>query len=108
MQACGVVDRLSLRPDAVRRAATRCTWVADDLETAIDHLVDGLATMGDVCGDDEAGRAFAADHDAARTRIEAAVANLTRCARGMANGLLVTAATFEDAEAASTIPVQAS
>lgn len=103
-----MVDRLSLSPNAIRQTADRCASLAGELDASAGRMAEGLAALGDVCGDDEAGRAFAADHDAARARVEAAVANLTRCTRGMAVGLLATAASFEEAEAASTVPAGAS
>lgn len=103
-----MAERLSLSPSALRQTAERCASLAGELDSSSRRLTEGLAALGDVCGGDEAGTAFAAEHDAARSRVEAAVANLIRCTQGMADGLLAAAASFEEAEAASTIPARAS
>lgn len=97
-------ERLLLDPDALRRAAVRFAGAGDDLDAAARRLRDGLAALGDVYGDDEAGLAFAADLVPARRRAEAAVANLSACARGAARGLATMAEAVIAADAASAVP----
>ncbi|MEX2659799.1 MAG: hypothetical protein WD232_08880 [Acidimicrobiales bacterium] len=97
-----MAERLDTDPEALRHLAGRCRWAADDLARTLANLVDGLAALGDVAGDDAAGRAFAADHDAARDRIVRALENLVACARGMAGGLQASADNLGGAERAST------
>ena len=84
-------------------AAGRFEWAGDDLAGGLDRLRRELGALGPVCGDDEAGRAFGAEHERARAGIEAAAARLAACAEGIGRGLRVMADAVERAEAASTI-----
>ncbi len=98
-----MADRISSDTDALRSAAGRCEWAAGDVRRILTSLVDGLGSLGDVTGDDEGGRAFATDHDAAKDRIEAALRNLIGCAEGMAEGFEAAADNLDCAERASTV-----
>lgn len=97
-----MAERLDTDPEALRHLAGRCRWAAKDLERTRVDLLEGLAALGDVAGDDAGGLAFAADHDAARDRIVRALGNLVACARGMAGGLEASADNLGGAERAST------
>jgi len=98
-----VADRISSDPDALRSAAGRCAWAGNDLRRILIDLVEGLASLDDVTGDDEGGRAFATDHDAAQERIEGALRNLIGCAESMADGFEAAADNLDGAEQASTV-----
>jgi hypothetical protein len=58
-----VADGFAVRPELLAAPADSFAEVADALSSAVDRARADLASLGDVCGDDEQGRAFAARYD---------------------------------------------
>jgi uncharacterized protein YukE len=77
------------------------TLQAEALAAALGRLQGALGGLGDVCGDDQPGRSFAAGYQPKVELLERALRRMVEGLRDIDSGLQLMASNYEGAEAAS-------
>jgi uncharacterized protein YukE len=93
-----VAEQLRVHPDSLRAAGAQLRLDGQALAAALSRLQGALATLGDVCGDDEPGRTFAGGYQPKVAVIERALQNMAAGLAGVDSGLRTMAANYEQAE----------
>jgi uncharacterized protein YukE len=96
-----VPDRLSIEPASLRRAGTQIGQEARALEAALNRLQGRLTSLGNVAGDDEQGRAFAAGYQPKVDLLERALRQMVRGLQDVDAGLQLMADRYQGSETAS-------
>jgi uncharacterized protein YukE len=96
-----VADRFSIDPASLRRAGAQVGKEARALEAALNRLQSRLSSLGEVCGDDEQGRSFAAGYQPKVELLERALQQMVSGLENVDRGLNLMAANYEAAETAS-------
>ena len=93
----------SVEPDSLRVAASQVELEARALEAASSRLQGRLAALGDVCGGDQAGRAFAAGYLPRAELLERALREMVGGLEDIDSGLRLMAASYEGSDAANVL-----
>jgi hypothetical protein len=96
-----VGDRFSVDPASLRRAGAEIGLQASALEAALVRLQGRLSSLGDVCGNDEQGRSFAAGYQPKAELLERALRQMVKGLEDVDRGLRLMADNYDGAEAAS-------
>jgi uncharacterized protein YukE len=96
-----VADRFSVDPASLRRAGAEVGKEARALEAALNRLQSRLSSLGDVCGDDEQGRSFAAGYQPKVELLERALQQMVRGLENVDRGLNLMADNYQGAETSS-------
>jgi uncharacterized protein YukE len=98
-----VAESISVRPDSLRSGAARIGAQADTLAGALGRLRAALGGLGNVCGDDQPGHAFAAGYQPRVEVLESALSRMVIGLREIESGLRQMAANYEGSDAASQV-----
>ncbi|MBJ7600061.1 WXG100 family type VII secretion target [Candidatus Nephthysia bennettiae] len=96
-----MAERLSVDPASLRRAGTQIGQEAQALEAALNRLQGRLGSLGNVCGDDDQGRAFAAGYQPKVELLERALQQMLRGLEDVDTGLKLMADTYDGSDTAS-------
>jgi len=98
-----VAERFSVDPASLRRAGTRMGQEAQALEAALNRLQGHLSSLGNVSGDDEQGRAFAAGYQPKVELLERALQQMVKGLEDIDGGLKLMADRYDGSETASLV-----
>jgi len=90
-----VAERFSVDPASLRRAGTRMGQEAQALEAALNRLQGHLSSLGNVSGDDEQGRAFAAGYQPKVELLERALQQMVKGLEDIDGGLKLMADRYD-------------
>lgn len=96
-----MADRFSVDPGSLRRAGSRMAQEGRALEAALTRLQGRLSSLGDVAGDDEQGRTFAAGYEPKVALLESVLKEMVAGLENVDRGLSLMAANYDGSEAAS-------
>lgn len=98
-----MTDQVSVDPNSIRQAGSQFSTASGDLDAALSRLRGALNGLGDVCGDDDQGRQFAAAYDPNHKTIDQALLNMARGLGDIATALDAMASNYEGSDRASTV-----
>jgi uncharacterized protein YukE len=98
-----VAERFSVDPASLRRAGTQMGQEAQALEAALNRLQGRLSSLGNVTGDDEQGRAFAAGYQPKVDLLERALQRMVKGLEDIDSGLRLMADSYDGSETASQL-----
>lgn len=96
-----MADRFSVDPGSLRRAGSQMAQEGRALEAALTRLQGRLSSLGDVAGDDEQGRTFAACYEPKVALLESVLKEMVAGLENVDRGLSLMAANYDGSEAAS-------
>ncbi len=96
-------EQLSINPESLIRAGAQFTIESGRLADAVNRLQSSLHALGDLCGDDDQGRAFATDYNPATGKVELALQNMAKGLSAIGRGLEVMGLNYEGSDAASQV-----
>ncbi len=98
-----MAERFSVDPASLRRAGTQIGHQAQTLEAALNRLQGLLGSLGNVSGDDDQGRAFAAGYQPKVDLLERALRQMVRGLEDVDSGLRLMADRYDGSETASRL-----
>jgi uncharacterized protein YukE len=96
-------EQLSVHPESLIRAGAQFSIESRRLADAVNRLQSSLHALGDVCGDDDQGRAFAKDFNPATVKVTLAMQNMAKGLSAIGRGLEVMGLNYEGGDAASQV-----
>jgi uncharacterized protein YukE len=100
-----VADRFTVEPGSLRGAGSQLGQEAQVLAGALSRLQGRLGSLGDVTGDDDQGRAFAAGYQPKVELLERALRQMVTALEDMDAGLRLMADRYEGSDGASRFRV---
>ena len=98
-----MVGSFSVDPERLRQAGWQLELEARALAAALGRLEGRLASLGDVCGGDQPGRAFAAGYEPRAELVERALQSMVQGLKGVDHGLRQMADAYEGSDASSRV-----
>jgi uncharacterized protein YukE len=98
-----VAERFSVDPASLRRAGTQIGQEARALEAALNRLQGRLGSLGNVSGEDDQGRAFAAGYQPKVELLERALRQIVKGLEDVDSGLKLMADRYDGSETASQL-----
>src|SRR5712692_9937352 len=98
-----MADKLSVHPETILQASARFELEGELLGSALGRLQATLASLGDVSGDDDQGRQFAAGYKPNAAMVQQAVQNLAKGLTAIGLGLEVMGTNYQAGDDASQV-----
>ena len=98
-----MAERFSVDPASLRSAGTQMGQEAQALEAALNRLQSRLSSLGNVSGDDDQGRAFAAGYQPKVELLERALRQMVRGLEDIDGGLKLMADRYDGSDTASQL-----